>query len=172
MEPQGQVYTIIDNVRLTTGSTVTGDFNGDTFWDCSDVDALVAEIVSGNNTPTFDMTGDSLVNAADLDEWLVVGGAQNPAQTGGNPFLKGDGNLDGNVDGSDFGIWNSSKFTSVAAWCSGDFNADGNVDGSDFGIWNSNKFTSSLSTSAVPEPTHILLMALAVIGALHVRRRR
>jgi hypothetical protein len=90
------------------------------------------------------------VNLADRDAWLVEGGAQNPAQTGGNPFLLGDANLDGFVDGSDFGIWNANKFTANAAWCSGDFSADGFVDGSDFGVWNSNKFTSSLNLRTLP----------------------
>jgi uncharacterized Zn-binding protein involved in type VI secretion len=53
----------------------------------------------------------------------------------------GDANLDGVTDGSDFGIWNSHKF-SPGDWAQGDFNYDGVVDGSDFGIWNANKFTS------------------------------
>ncbi len=47
------------------------------------------------------------------------------------------------VDVSDFNVWNSNKFTSVAAWCAGDFNADGAVDVSDFNIWNANKFTAA-----------------------------
>jgi hypothetical protein len=81
------------------------------------------------------------VNLDDRDQWLVLAGAANLPS--GNPYLLGDANLDGVVDGSDFGIWNSSKFTLVAQWCSGDFSADGVVDGSDFGIWNANKFTSS-----------------------------
>ncbi len=40
-------------------------------------------------------------------------------------LLAGPGSAlqDGGVDGSDLGVWNSSKFTSVAAWCSGDFHA-------------------------------------------------
>lgn len=51
---------------------------------------------------------------------------------------------DGVVDGSDFSVWNSAKFTvrgdphyNICA----DANADGAVDGSDFTIWNSAKFT-------------------------------
>jgi hypothetical protein len=141
-----------------------GDFNGDTNWNCTDVNSLVAEIAAGTHGPTFDMTGDGLVNQLDLDAWLVAGGANNPAQTGGNPFLKGDGNLDGVVDGSDFNIWNSRKFTATPAWCSGDFNADGVVDGSDFNIWNSRKFTSSLDNSLlVPEPSLWALFALGLI---------
>ena len=112
-----------------------------------DIDALTAEIASGANSAAFDMNGDGVVTLADITEanvgWLAVGGAQNPADTGGNPFLSGDANLDGVVDVSDFNTWNGNKFTSVAAWSLGDFNADGSIDTSDFNIWNANKFSSS-----------------------------
>ncbi len=56
--------------------------------------------------------------------------------------LGGDANRDGFVDGQDFNIWNSNKFTSGKTWVQGDFNGDSVVDGSDFSIWNSNKFQS------------------------------
>ncbi len=51
-----------------------------------------------------------------------------------------DFNLDGIVDGSDFGIWNTNKFT-AGGFTQGDANGDGFVDGSDFNIWNVYKFT-------------------------------
>ena len=124
-----------------------GDFNNDGLWNCLDIDALVDEIVAGTNDPQFDMNGDGLVNLLDVTEanvgWLAVGGAQNPGATGGNPFLPGDANLDGVVDGQDFIVWNGNKFTSISGWCLGDFNADGVVDGQDFIVWNQNKFTAS-----------------------------
>ncbi len=153
---------------------VSGDFNGDGFWTCLDVDDLVAEIVSvkGGGTPdlAFDMTGDGNVNDDDLADWLVVGGANNPSDTGGNAFLVGDANLDGSVDVSDFNVWNGNKFTNTPAWCSGDFNADGSIDVSDFNLWNGNKFQSSSAPNLVPEPSG-QLMALLWCGWLVWRRR-
>jgi hypothetical protein len=71
----------------------------------------------------------------DLYHWVL-----NLKQT-----LLGDANLDFVVDGSDFGIWNSHKFTTTSAWTKGDFTADRAVDGSDFAIWNSNKFSSAVN---------------------------
>jgi hypothetical protein len=68
--------------------------------------------------------------------------------------------LNGDVDGSDFGIWNAHKFTSVAAWCSGDFSANGVIDGSDLGIWNAHKFTSAAASNVVPEPIGMILLPL------------
>jgi hypothetical protein len=129
---------------------LAGDFNMDGLFDCADIDSLVNEVASGTHTASFDLTGDGLVDPADVTEWLSLAGAANLAS--GNPYLPGDANLDGSVDGSDFNIWNSNKFSAVAAWCSGDFSADGSVDGSDFNVWNSNKFTSSDGVSVVPEP--------------------
>ena len=149
-----------------------GDFNNDNLWNCDDINALSAAIASGSSDLSFDMNGDGVVTAADITEagsgWLAVGGANNPAQTGGNPFLNGDANLSGGVDGSDFGVWNSNKFSNTSAWCNGDFNASGGVDGSDFGIWNGNKFMSSSSMAAVPEP--VVCLALLLFVSLPMRR--
>jgi N-acetylmuramoyl-L-alanine amidase/Fibronectin type III domain len=157
------------------------DFNDDGFLNCFDIDALVAEIALGTNTPALDLTLDGLVNMADLTAWLAAAGSMNLGA--GRAYLPGDATLDGAVDGSDFGIWNANKFTLGRAWCSGDFNADGVADGSDFAIWNSNKFLSSDGTSRRasrphdPELTrHDHLAALPVLSREEetgkVRRKR
>jgi hypothetical protein len=148
-------YTARDVIlSVLTVTPRPGDFDGNGLYECADVDALVGEIVAANNLPLFDITGDGLVNISDLTLWLAEAGEANLPS--GNPYLYGDANLDGAVDGTDFGVWNSRKFTSIAAWCSGDFNADGFVDGSDFGFWNANKFTSSGGSGSagapLPEP--------------------
>ena len=153
-----------------------GDFNDDGSWDCADADALVAAIASGSTDTQFDMNGDGFITLADItdenDGWLAVGGANNPGDTGGNPFLVGDANLDGGVDGQDFLVWNDNKFTMTSAWCGGDFNADGNVDGADFLLWNDNKFMSSDNISAVPEPGTAMLWILAACFVPTVWRRK
>jgi hypothetical protein len=152
-----------------------GDFNSDGIWDCGDIDALTSAIAAASTNLSFDMNGDGAITLADMTDanagWLAVGGANNAAVTGGNPFLSGDANLDGVVDGSDFGIWNVNKFTSMALWCSGDFNADAAIDGSDFNLWNANKFTTSADVSSVPEPAWCcfwLLFAVAVFAPSRV----
>lgn len=100
----------------------------------------------------------------DLDAWLVEAGAANLPS--GNPYLFGDADLDGGVDGTDYGVWNANKFTVNARWCSGDFNADGFIDGRDFGLWNANKFTSAAS---VPEPCTLALLFLVLFMYLKNR---
>lgn len=153
--------SVILEVLSVTPFVADGDFNNDGIYNCLDVDALTREIVSQGNGPLYDLTGDGTVNQADLNSWLAEAGMVNLPS--GNPYLLGDANLDGVVDGSDFGVWNSNKFTTVAAWCSGDFSADGVVDGSDFGIWNANKFRSADGASAVPEPGAIAFWPMVII---------
>jgi hypothetical protein len=150
-------------------AALLGDFNSDGLLDCMDVDALVGEIAAGTDDPTFDLTGDNVVDLADRDAWLAEGGAVNLPS--GNPYLLGDANLDGSVNGQDFLAWNSNKFTTLASWCSGDFNADGVINGQDYITWNSNKFTSSDEVSAVPEPSAGVVAISALIGLVALRRR-
>lgn len=118
-----------------------GDFDHDGNYNCADLNLLTAAVASGNNNPTFDLNGDSIVNFVDVATWLSNAGGLRFGS--GRSYLVGDANLDGVVDGSDFGLWNANKFTSNTAWCSGNFNADGVIDGADFGLWNSNKFLAS-----------------------------
>jgi hypothetical protein len=147
-----------------SGSGVDGDFDDNGIYECADVDGLVAEIVAGTNSPAFDMTGDGAVTIEDLDAWRAEAGDLGGLTASGNPVLEGDANLDGTVDGLDFILWNSSKFTFVPEWCSGDFNADGTVDGLDFIIWNGNKFTSADHVASVPEPCSILPLLLLLLS--------
>jgi hypothetical protein len=151
-DQRGAPFDRVAAARIDIGSfevqqTIDGDFNDDGFYDCLDINALTAEIAAMTNRPEFDLTADGFVNLEDLDAWLVEGGANNPAQTGGNPFLLGDANLDGFVDGLDFIEWNDHRFTTDSAWCHGDFNADGFIDGLDFILWNGNRFQSSGNAS-------------------------
>ncbi len=133
---------------ITVSGTSTGDFNGDGMWDCDDINELTTAIATGSTNLLYDLNADGNVTIADVTDanvgWLAVGGANNVPLTGGNPFIAGDANLDGLVDGQDFIVWNGNKFTASTNWCDGDFTVDGQVDGQDFIVWNGNKFTSSM----------------------------
>jgi Zinc carboxypeptidase len=152
-----------------TAQMARGDFNYDQQFNCSDVNKLVNVIVNGTNRAEYDLNRDGVVSSPDLASWLANAGANNLGI--GRSYLPGDANLDGSVDGSDFNIWNNSKFTTNASFCSGDFNANGVIDGGDFGLWNAYKFTSSDGTQ-VPEPAAGSLLTCCLIGYCGVRMMR
>lgn len=126
---------------LTVTSSPDGDFDNDGDYDCADINALTSAVAGGGALGTFDLNGDTVLSLADVNTWLAEAGNVNLGM--GRAYLPGDANLDSVVDGSDFNIWNSNKFTVGTDWCSGNFNADAVYDGSDFNIWNTNKFTSA-----------------------------
>ncbi len=152
-------------------TTIDCDFDGNLMCDGMDIDMLVENIAIGPADPgTFDLNDDGMVNLNDLDVWLVEAGAMNLAS--GNAYLAGDANLDGDVNGQDFLIWNDNKFTNEAAWTKGDFTANGAIDGQDFLVWNDNKFQSA-DIVGVPEPGvgRLAAICLVAFGSLYRRAR-
>jgi hypothetical protein len=148
----------------------SGDFDGDGFYACSDVDALV-QAIAGQTAGgmQFDLSGDGSLTNEDLELWLAEAGAANLAS--GNPYLHGDANLDGAVDVQDFNVWNANKFTTGTGWCSADFNADGVVDVLDFNSWNANKFQSADSAvSSVSDQPVIVMSNVASVSRPEVKR--
>ena len=151
-------------------TVISGDFNNDGVWDTEDIDLLtqlgdlVAGVAATNETRKFDLNSDDIINVADVDEWLADAADANGLSS---PYLYGDANLDGVVDGSDFLAWNNFKFTESLSWSEGNFQPDGIVDGADFLEWNNNKFQQS-DVQSVPEPTStlLLLMTLIVVARL------
>ncbi len=153
------------------------DFNSDLVCDIDDLNAMLAEgpiapgvtVIPGVNG-RFDLTGDGLIDNADADQWLGDAATVNGY---GSPYKRGDANLDGVVDVSDFNAWNVGKFTTSLLWSDGNFNGDAGVDVSDFNIWNTTNFTAS-DTVSVPEPglPVNLLAWLAAIGWRFLATRR
>ncbi len=152
---------------LTLEGASVCDFDANAVCDVGDLNALLAEgpLVAGVTvTPgvneQFDITGNGVIDNADVSEWLTIAADQNGLAS---PYKRGDANLDGIVDGQDFILWNGSKFTSTLLWDHGDFNGDGVVDGQDFILWNGTKFSSSDAVSGVPEPSMSILLGVALL---------
>ncbi|HEY6563909.1 MAG TPA: hypothetical protein VIY86_05400, partial [Pirellulaceae bacterium] len=143
--------------------SLDGDFDNDGDYDCADINALTTAVATGGTVAQFDLNGDNQLTVADMDSWRIEAGELRFGP--GRAYRIADANLDGVVDGSDFGTWNGSKFTSNTNWCSGNFNGDLVVDGSDFSLWNANKFTSSDGAQAVPEPVFWGTIILGVLAS-------
>ncbi|MEM8679733.1 MAG: hypothetical protein AAGF97_10315, partial [Planctomycetota bacterium] len=118
----------------------------------------------------FDLILPALPGNLDWDaDWFAIDGTVSVVAT--TVPQNGDANGDGLVDGLDFVIWNSNKFSVVTGGVAdADFNLDGITDGLDFVIWNDNKFTGSGSLTAVPEPSTGWL-AVALVWAATISRR-
>jgi carboxypeptidase A1 len=157
--------SVLDLVEFTFQIN-NGDFNYDDNYDCTDLELLGDAVVNGTNKAEFDVNGDGQVTAADAEAWLVNAAAEELAA--GESFRMGDANLDGQVDVSDFNLWNASKF-GQGSWCNGDFNTDGQVDVSDYNLWNARKFTAS-DAALVPEPSAIAILLPGLLMLVFMRR--
>jgi hypothetical protein len=145
------------------------DFTGDGLCDVDDINALGVEVIAGTNDPAFDLNGDTFVNNLDRNEWLAQAAAENGFS---EAYQLGDSNLDGIADGQDFVEWNSEKFGPPGPstpWSDADWDFNNFVDGGDFTLWNGNKF-DPISASAIPEPSSLLTLVLA-LGLFAGRRR-
>ena len=156
------------NAEKTDAVGIPGDFNGSGDLDAGDVDLLIADKIAGSNTATFDLTGDGLVNEADLSNWISVVR---------NTWV-GDSNLDGEFNSSDFvAVFGIGKFETgeQASFAEGDWNGDGVFSSGDFvAAFTDGGFELGPKPAAaqVPEPGGIALLILGVCGLLsHARRR-
>jgi hypothetical protein len=106
---------------------------------------------------------------------------------------RGDADLDGDVDGSDIGVWSTNYTGSGGStsklWTQGDWDYDGDVDGIDSGLWSSNytgsgagvldlpganptaiKILQDMGYVVVPEPVAVGALLLAFIPGRRSRR--
>ena len=81
------------------------------------------------------------------------------------PYLLGDANLDGIVDGSDLTALGENWLAHPNTWQLGDFNADGTVSAHDLNEIGRNwqaSIPSNAETESVPEPSRITLLYVVI----------
>ncbi|MBC7785668.1 MAG: autotransporter-associated beta strand repeat-containing protein [Burkholderiales bacterium] len=81
---------------------------------------------------------------------------------------RGDANLDGVVNGSDYALADTGFSGGGTGWFYGDVNYDGVINGSDYALIDTG-FSSQ--TGPLPEPAMLSLLGLGAMGVLRRRRR-
>ncbi len=160
----------IAGLLVPDGPGFRGDFNNNGEIDLEDIDILTTQSASGDNLPQYDLTGDGLVDVADVNEWAK-------AKDIGYTWI-GDANYDGQFNTSDFvqvlGIGKYEQPGATAVWSEGDWNGDG--------VFGTGDLVAALSdggyelgprtdVAAVPEPGAIVLSLLGLAGLLRFGRR-
>ncbi len=162
--------------ELVSGNGLVCDFNGDALCDVTDIDLMygAGDISAGVSVPPadseLDLTGDNVIDQADVDQWLSDAAAENGFAA---PFVKGDANLDGTLNASDLNALALNWQQSGAVWSTGDFTGEGLVNASDLNLLALN-WQSSIpqAAAAVPEPSTMTLDLLAMVFCIRWRRRR
>jgi thermolabile hemolysin len=168
VHPSGRMNELWGKQAL---KVITGDFPGDFSLDgtvnVEDLDGLVTEMVRGTNDTFFDLSGDGVVDTADLTTWLAEAAVLNGFD---EPYQLGDANLDGKVDSGDLNSLALDWRLSGGTWSGGDFTADGIVNAPDLNALALNWRESISATGvAVPEPS--ALVPLFVAGAMILAAR-
>jgi hypothetical protein len=157
---------MVDGVIVS--ETPLCDFDEDGLCSGDDVNALMNEVASGNNTANFDLTADGLVDDNDRDAWLASAG---PLDGLAGAFLLGDSNLDGTVNALDLNVLGISWQSTNANWTDGNFTG-ANTDVADLNVLALN-WQQSVAGQAqsVPEPSSFPVLA-AFLGLMPNLRRR
>lgn len=147
------------------------DFNGDWLCNGSDIDRLMTDAATG--ATDTDLNGDSVVDDADRDEWLVLAGDKN-GFTG--PLFVRDSDLNGAVDATDLNALALSwRDVDDHKWTSGNFSVAGGpgVNAADLNALALNwRESVAVAGHAVPEPSTFgrMLLALTLATAWRIRR--
>ena len=162
---------------------------------------LVADISNGQDAapvrwPWPDQGLTSSAAAADQTGMTTIGAVLNRDARGNRIFdgfagrqldtssivlkytLAGDANLDGMVNSDDYGLIDSGFISRAGGWYNGDFNYDGMVNADDYGRIDAGFLAQSglagariRQTRAVPEPGAGVVVALAAVAIMRLRRR-
>ncbi|MCH2113943.1 MAG: hypothetical protein MK171_03385 [Pirellulales bacterium] len=153
----------LDNDVVNNGVQLIGQF--DTSNDSSPLDGYVG------NQSVYPLLGHGKVLLSDTKWGFCVVSAEFVLPPDPN---NGDFDGDGDYDGADFLVWQGGYgLSSGAMGTDGDADADGNVDGDDYLAWWAN-FSSpaaflSQSSTTIPEPSTILLVAVCCMTMVLTR---
>ena len=138
-------------------------------------------------------TAEQVLFIAPTETTVVFGQTVTGASTIAMYTYAGDVNLDGLIDGADYGtLDNWIQFPGTSGYANGDVNYDGVIDGADYGVLDNSiqlqgapflgvnesfaggasALTSISGVTAVPEPSALIAVASTTIAGVLSRRRR
>ena len=148
------------------------DLNTDGLCNVDDIDMLSAAIHVGTNIPGLDLSGDGIVDHADLSQWLSDAAPHNEFS---DAYLLGDSDLDGAVDATDLNNLALNWQQNTTAWSHGDFTANGVVDAADLNAlalnWRQTIPIAATVNAPVPEPSASILALVGLTFAWGRARR-
>ena len=149
-------------------------FGGNSSCDTDDLDALYA-VFNTSVPPTeekFDLNSDSLVDVGDLAQWLSLAATKNGHSS---PYLRGDLELDRDVDLSDYNmlalLFNPSGTYGPYLWEHGNVDGDGDIDLTDYNWLTANFSPMGYDNVEVPEPSAFCLLSSGLLLLSGARRR-
>ncbi len=126
----------------------------------------------------LELSNGTVDGVVDLDVFGNAGTGGDPAlftSQGFLPIFTADFDIDGDIDGHDFLVWQRG-FDSGSSQITGDANEDNFVDEEDLAIWQQQYGAGGTplvaANSAVPEPSSLLLVTLAIAGWTGIARNR
>ena len=156
------------------------DFTPDAACDMADINQMfeTGDLVTGVGVSEYltgvrhklDLIPNDTVDAADISEWLSQAATENGYES---PYLRGDTNLDRNVDLNDYNMLVFS-FDPLGThgpylWQHGNSDGDNDVDLADYNAVASNFQPLGYGAAAVPEPTSLCLLLTAMLLLARVR---
>jgi hypothetical protein len=128
------------------------------------------EVFNTSVPPTsshYDLNSDNVINMADLNQWLSMAAT---VHGHGSPYLRGDTELDRDVDLTDFNRL-ATNFDPIGAygpylWQDGNTDGDNDIDLADYNALVSNFSAIGYGAAAVPEPNTAVS---ALLGMLLIR---
>lgn len=180
--PDGEIYLmnkrngLVYQVSNSLGYAMC-DFDKDSDCDIVDLDAIFQvgpisngiPIIPGSNDD-FDLNGNGSIGIDDRNLWFADAASFNGFSA---PYQLGDLDLNREIDSSDLGLLlNNFTADTGVYYSAGDIDGSGDVDSTDLGLL-LNNFGPAASNAAVPEPSSLGLILLAICGVLlKVRRHR
>jgi autotransporter-associated beta strand protein len=180
--PAGDIGTAPAGIYSGLTGLIQSAYNF-TAWDGPGITTSMPEATTGLTTIGI-ATGAQMRGLGPSDTDTFAGQTINGASVIAMYTYAGDGNLDGVIDGGDYGlIDNNVQISGASGYFNGDFNYDGVIDGGDYGIIDNNiqaqgapfptsGVASLAEVTAVPEPMAVTLLLLPLAVLIRRRGRR